>query len=307
MDRLIAMQTFVRVAELGSFSKAAEALKLPNATVSVRVAQLEEHLQVKLLTRTTRRVGLTDSGAAYLERVQWLLNELGEAESQLSGATQNPRGRLRVDVPAAAGRRVLAPALPEFLARYPGITLELGSSDRPVDLVAEGVDCVVRGGLLYDEQLVARRLGAFDVVTCAAPSYLAQHGTPRSPDELTQHHAVNFFSAKTGRTFAFEFERDGHAFEVQMPHRVSANDADTYVALALAGLGVAQCPRSLVIAQHIGAGRLVPILTEWGAGSLPLFVMYPRNRYLSASVRVFVDWIGELYRHKFEVLGGPGI
>jgi LysR family transcriptional regulator for bpeEF and oprC len=118
---------------------------------------------------------------------------------------------------------------------------------------------------------------------------------------------VNFFSAKTGRTFAFEFERDGHAFEVQMPHRVSANDADTYVALALAGLGVAQCPRSLVIAQHIGAGRLVPILTEWGAGSLPLFVMYPRNRYLSASVRVFVDWIGELYRHKFEVLGGPGI
>lgn len=303
MDRLIAMQTFVRVAELGSFSKAAKALKLPNATVSVRVAQLEEHLQVKLLARTTRRVSLTDSGAAYLERVQWLLNELGEAESQLSGAAQNPRGRLRVDVPAAAGRHVLAPALPEFLARYPGITLELGSSDRPVDLVAEGVDCVVRGGLVHDEQLVARRLGAFGVVTCAAPSYLAQNGTPRSPEDLSQHHAVNYFSAKTGRNFAFDFERDGHAFEVQVPHWVSANDADTHAALVLAGLGVAQCPRSLVIAQHIDAGRLVPVLTEWDAGSLALFVMYPRNRYLSASMRVFVDWIVELYRRNFEGLG----
>jgi LysR family transcriptional regulator, regulator for bpeEF and oprC len=302
MDRLIAMQTFVRVAELGSFSKAAQALKLPNATVSVRVAQLEEHLQVKLLARTTRRVSLTDSGAAYLERAQWLLAELGEAESQLSGAAQNPRGRLRVDVPASAGRHVLAPALPEFLARYPGINVELGSSDRPVDLVAEGVDCVIRGGLVHDEQLVARRLGAFGVVTCAAPSYLAQHGTPAAPEDLHRHHAVNFFSAKTGRTFAFDFERDGRVFEVQVPHRVSANDADTHLALALAGLGVVQYPRSLVIEQHIEAGRLVPILTEWGASSLALFVMYPRNRYLSASVRAFVDWIVELYRRKFEEL-----
>jgi LysR family transcriptional regulator, regulator for bpeEF and oprC len=302
VDRLIAMQTFARVAELGSFSKAADALKLPNATVSTRIAQLEDHLQVKLLARTTRRVSLTDSGVVYLERVKWLLNELGETESQLAGAAQNPRGRLRVDVPAAAGRRVLAPALPDFLARYPGITLELGSSDRPVDLIAEGVDCVVRAGLLHDEQLVARPLGAFSVVTCAAPSYLARHGTPRSPDELSQHHAVNFFSAKTGHTFAFDFERDGRAFEVPVPHRVSANDADTHLALTLAGLGIAQSPRSLDVAGHIEAGRLVPILTDWGAGSLALYAMYPRNRYLSASVRVFVDWIVELYRRTFERL-----
>jgi LysR family transcriptional regulator, regulator for bpeEF and oprC len=302
MDKLTAMQTFVRVAELGSFSKAAESLKLPNATVSVRVAQLEEQLQTKLLARTTRRVSLTESGAAYFERAQWLLKELSETESQLMGAAQNPRGRLRVDVAASAGRHVLAPALPDFLSRHPGITLELGSTDRPVDLLAEGVDCVVRGGLVHDEQLVARRLGAFGVVTCASPSYLSRHGTPRSPNELRQHQAVNFFSAKSGRTFAFDFERDGQTLQVQMPHRVSANDADTHMALALAGLGVVQCPHTLVIKQHIEAGRLVPILGEWNAGSLALYVMYPRNRYLSASVRVFVDWIVALYAREFEGL-----
>lgn len=304
MDRLIAMQTFVQVAELGSFSKAAETLKLPNATVSTRVAQLEEHLQVKLLARTTRRVNLTEDGAAYLERVQRLLNDLGEIESQLSGAAQSPRGRLRVDVPAAAGRHVLAPALPDFVARYPGIALELGSSDRPVDLIVEGVDCVIRGGLVHDEQLVARRLGAFEVVTCAAPSYLAHNGTPATPDDLIHHRAVNFFSAKTGRTFAFDFERDGQTREVDVVGHVSANDADTHVALTLAGLGVAQCPRTRVLAEHIQAGRLVPILTDWSAGSLPLFVMYPRNRHLSARVRVFVEWVIALYRSKFDALGG---
>jgi LysR family transcriptional regulator for bpeEF and oprC len=300
MDRLIAMQTFVRVAELGSFTKAGEALKLPNATVSIRIAQLEEHLQVKLLARTTRRVSLTEDGAAYLEGAQRLLNELEEIESQLAGAVRNPRGRLRVEVPAAAGRHVLAPALPDFLARYPEITVELGSSDRPVDLLVEGVDCVIRGGRVHDEQLVARKLGAFAVVTCAAPAYLARHGTPNTPEDLPNHLAVNFFSAKTGHTFAFEFERDGQLFEQQVPHRASANDADTHVALTVAGLGVAQLPCTRVLADHLQAGRLVPILADWSAGSLPLYVMYPRNRHLSARVRVFVDWVVELYQRKFD-------
>ncbi|MCA3139430.1 MAG: LysR family transcriptional regulator, partial [Rhodocyclaceae bacterium] len=152
-------------------------------------------------------------------------------------------------------------------------------------------------------QLVARPLGAFELITCAAPEYLARRGTPRSPDDLEQHRAVNFFSAKTGRTFAFDFERDGQAFERQLSHQVSANDADTHVALTLAGLGIAQCPRTLVLAEHIAAGRLVPILTEWSAGRLPLYVMYPRNRHLSVRVRAFVDWIVELYRGKLDALG----
>jgi len=302
VDKLAAMQTFARVAEMGSFSRAAESLQLPNATVSLRVKQLEEHLRVKLLSRTTRRVSLTEDGAAYLGEAQRLLQALEELEARTAGAVQSARGRLRVDVPAAAGRHVLAPALADFLVRYPDVDVDLGSTDRPVDLVLEGVDCVIRGGLVHDEQLVARALGAFEVVTCASPAYLAQHGTPRSPDDLSRHLAVNFFSAKTGRVFDFEFEREGRRVELPLLHRVAANDADTHMALTLAGLGLAQCPRTTVLSEHIAAGRLVPVLAEWSAARLPLYVMYPRNRHLSARVRAFVDWVVELYRAKFEQL-----
>ena len=303
MDRLVAMQTFVRVAELGSFSKAAEGLKLPNATVSTRIAQLEEHLQVKLLSRTTRRVSLTEDGAAYLERVQRLLNDLLEIEAQLAGAAHSPRGRLRVDVPAAAGRHVLAPALPDFCARYPQIVLDIGSGDRPVDLLAEGVDCVIRGGFTHDDTLVARALGAFDVVTCAAPSYLARRGTPTTPQALHAHACVNFFSAKSGRVFPFEFERGGEKIEILGPHQVAANDADTYVEAGLAGLRILQSPRTRRLQALIDGGRLVPVLTDWSGGQLPMYAMYLRNRHLSARVRVFVDWVVQLYADTFAELG----
>lgn len=201
------MRTSALVAELGSLTKAANALQLPNASVSTLVAQLEAHLQIKLLACTTRRLSLTDDGAAYLERVQRLLTDVDELETQLRGANTSPRGRLRVDVPAAAGRHVIAAALPQFFARHPNISIDIGSSDRPVDLVMEGVDCVIRGGTVHDESLVARKLGAFKVITCAAPSYLLQHGTPLTIEDVqTQHTAVNFFSAKTGKVFALDFE-----------------------------------------------------------------------------------------------------
>ncbi len=301
MDRLTAMQTFALVADLSSFSKAAEALKVPNATVSTRISQLEAHLQVKLLQRTTRRLSLTDDGAAYLERARRLLQDLDELEARVTGDVAAPKGRLRIDVPAAAGRHVLGPHLPEFFRRYPGITLDIGSSDRPVDLVTEGVDCVIRGGAVHDEQLVARKLGTFEVITCASPAYLKQHGIPQSPADLpgSSHHAVNFFSAKTGRTFSFDFEKDGHAMEVMLPHHVSANDADTQMALCLQGLGLMQYPRTQVLQDQIKKRALVQVLESWSAGSLGLYVMYPRNRHLSARVRVFVDWIVSLYAAKF--------
>jgi LysR family transcriptional regulator, regulator for bpeEF and oprC len=301
MDRLFAMKTFALVAELGSFSKAAEALNLPNASVSTRVAQLEAHLQVKLLARTTRRLALTDDGAAYLERAQRLLHDLDELEAQVAGDVAAPKGRLRIDVPAAAGRHVLAPALPDFFARYPGITLDIGSSDRPVDLITEGVDCVIRGGAVHDEQLVARTLGAFEVVTCASPAYLKAHGTPRRPVDLQngQHQAVNFFSSKTGRVFAFDFEKAGDKTEILLPHIASANDADTQMALCLQGLGLMQYPRTKVLQQALNNGTLVQVLKGWSAGSMSLFVLYPRNRHLSARVRVFVDWVVALYKEKF--------
>ncbi len=301
MDRLVAMQTFALVAELASFSKAAEALRVPNATVSTRVSQLEAHLQVKLLQRTTRRLSLTEDGAAYLERALRLLNDLTELEAKVTGEVAAPKGRLRIDVPAAAGRHVLAPYLPEFFARYPDITLDIGSSDRPVDLVTEGVDCVIRGGLLHDEQLVARKLGAFEVITCASPAYLKRQGVPTCLGDLKSdnHYAVNFFSAKNSKTFGFDFEKDGETLEVMLPHRASANDADTQMALCMQGLGLMQYPRTGALQNQLDGGALVQVLAPWSAGRMSLHVLYPRNHHLSSRVRVFVDWVVGVYAQMF--------
>jgi LysR family transcriptional regulator, regulator for bpeEF and oprC len=302
MDQIRALQVFSRVVELGSFTHAADSLQMPKASVTLLVQQLEEHVRAKLLHRTTRRLSLTDDGAAYLDGARRLLNDLTDLDASVARGRVSARGRLRIDVPAAAGRHVIAPALPEFLTKYPDISIEIGSSDRPVDLILEGVDCVIRGGAVHDESLVAKRLGAFRVVTCAAPSYLKKHGVPKHPDDLANHRAVNFFSAKTGRVFAFEFEKNGERIERTLTHHCAANDADTQIALAIAGLGLMQYPRTGVLDAAIAAKQLRVVLSDWNAGELPLYVMYPRNRHLSARVRVFVDWIVELYAKKFRAL-----
>jgi LysR family transcriptional regulator, regulator for bpeEF and oprC len=305
MDQLRAMQVFSRVVELGSFTKAANSLHLPKASVTSFVQQLEEHVRAKLLNRTTRRLSLTDDGAAYFDGARRLINDLADLDAGIAQSRVNARGRLRIDVPAAAGRHVLAPALPEFLSKYPEISIEIGSSDRPVDLILEGVDCVIRGGAVHDESLVAKKLGAFQVITCAAPSYLKKYGVPKHPNDLANHRAVNFFSAKTGRTFAFDFERNGEAIERVLSHQVSANDADTQIALAISGFGIMQYPRTRVLDDALKAKQLALVLDDWNAGEMPLYVMYPRNRHLSARVRVFVDWIVDLYATKFAALAKP--
>jgi LysR family transcriptional regulator for bpeEF and oprC len=248
-----------------------------------------------LLQRTTRRLTLTADGVACLERASVLLREFAEMESQISGAVVRPSGRLRVDVPAAFGRHVLMPALPEFFALYPDIVLEVGSTDRPVDLVREGVDCVVRGGNVFDESLVARKLGEFSVITCAAPSYLACSGTPTSIGDLAQHQFVNFFSARTGSIFPFDFTRGTQVHAIHRPHQVAANDADSYLEAGLAGMGLMQVPATAYVREHIAQGRLVPVLPDWGGGTLPMHVLYPRNRHLSARVRVFSDWMHAIF------------
>lgn len=301
MDKLRSIEAFVRVNELGSFTRAADALHVPKGTVTKLVQDLEAQLRIKLLHRTTRTLSLTDDGVAYLEGAQRVLADLADLEGQVTHAVARPRGRLRVDVPAAAGRHVLAPALPAFFEQHPEIELELGSSDRPVDLLAEGVDVVIRGGQTHDDALVARPLGAFEVITCAAPAYLQRHGTPSSPRTLRDdgHFAVNFFSAKTGRVFDFDFTRGSDTLALALPHRVAANDADTHVTLGVAGQGLIQAPRTHHVQALIDGGQLVPVLPEWSAGALPLFVMYPRHRHLSARLRVFVDWVVALYAHEF--------
>jgi LysR family transcriptional regulator, regulator for bpeEF and oprC len=304
IDRLKAMEVFVCVAELGSFTQAADALSMPKPTVSVLVRDLETHLGVRLLNRTTRRLSLTPDGVAYLERANLLLREISELETQVRGAVVAPTGRLRVDVPAAFGRHVLMPALPEFLTRYPEINIEVGSTDRPVDLVREGVDCVVRGGNVFDESLVAKKLGAMEVITCAAPYYLATFGTPKKLSDLEKHIFVNYFSTKTGRIFSFEFKTRGREAvmqEISRPHRVAANDADSYIAAGIAGMGLMQVPVTRFVREHLAAGRLVRVMEKFDCGELLMVAMYPRNRHLSARIRAFVDWVAEVFTQEFEV------
>ena len=291
MDLIRSMEAFTRVARLGGFTPAARALDVSNATVTSLVQQLEGHLGVELLHRTTRRVTLTTDGAAALERVERLLQDVQELSDGVRGATRAAKGRLRVDVPASFGRHVLAPALPRFFAKYPGIQLELGSSDRPVDLLREGVDCVVRGGPAVDESLVAKKLKTLPVLTLAAPAYLRKHGTPKTPRELSKHRAVNFFSPRSGEVFAFDFARDGETLEVPIAHAVACNDADTMLACGVAGLGLLQAPRSAHVELLLRTRQLVRVLPEWDSGTLPLHVLYPPTRHLSARVRAFVDWL----------------
>lgn len=303
MDRLRALQAFSRVAELHSFTRAAEQLQWPKASVTVLVQQLEDHLKTKLLHRTTRRLSLTDDGAAYLEGVQRLLADFDELDGAVAQRRTSPRGRLRVDVPAAAGRHVIAPALLEFFTRYPDIQLELGSSDRPVDLIAEGIDCVIRGGSVHDDTLVARPLGTFDTITCAAPKYLKKHGVPKTPADVAAHWSVDFFSPKTGRLFAFDFTgADGHSVEVRGQTRLAANDADTQIAGVIAGLGLAQLPLTSHVHGLLQSKQLTTVLDKHRAAGLPLRLLYPRNRHLSARVRAFADWVVDLYARNFATL-----
>lgn len=294
MDRLQAMEVFARVVETASFTRTAERLGLPKATVSTLIRNLEAHLGVKLLNRTTRRVNVTTDGAAYYERCVRILAEVAETEHALSGDRFNPHGRLRVDVGASFGRRVLVPALPDFFARYPDIRLDLGCSDRPVDLIDEGIDCVVRGGGgPLDPSLVARRVGQVQIVFCATPGYLAGRGVPRHPLDLEQHHFVNYFATRFGKFSKWNFNRGEERIELTLDGIFAVDDGEAYLEAGLAGLGVFAMA-TFMVDDALADGRLVRVLEEWTTDAIPIYLMYPAHRHLSAKVRVFVDWVGAL-------------
>lgn len=287
------MQVFARVVDTGGFTRAADLMNMPKATVSTLVQNLEAHLGVKLLNRTTRRVTVTPDGAAYYERCVRILTDIEETESSLAHSRSTPHGRLRVDVSGAFGRRVLVPALPEFFELYPEIRLEIGCSDRPVDLIEEGVDCVVRGGEQPDSTLIARRLGVIQLITCASPDYLKRYGMPRHPHDLARHRFVNYFSAKTGRMVEWKFIRMNEEVVVDQVSHVAFNDFEALLLAGTAGLGIMRTGEALA-RKELQRGELVQILPDWGSEPFPIFVMYPQNRHLSAKVRVFTDWIAEL-------------
>jgi LysR family transcriptional regulator, regulator for bpeEF and oprC len=294
-NQLQAMRVFVRVVEAGNFTSASNSLRIPKPTVTKLVQGLENHLRIKLLNRTTRRVTVTPDGSAYFERVVRLLGDLEDIEASVTHAKERPRGRLRIDAGAAVTSYILLPRLAGFLARYPEIAVECGVSDRPADLIGDNVDCVIRGGPLLEPSLVARHVGDLRWMTCATRAYLEKYGRPTHPTDLqTGHVLAGYFFPRSGRMRPLLFERDGKRFEIPPNPRVAVNDSGAHFASLRAGLGLGQII-SFIVSEGGATDELVPVLADWQPEPMPVHVLYPANRHLSTKVRVFVDWVAELF------------
>jgi LysR family transcriptional regulator for bpeEF and oprC len=295
MDQFLAIRTFVRIAETGTFAKAAESLGLPRSTASKLIADLEDRLGTKLVQRTTRTVIVTPEGAAYYERAIRLIGELEDMDAALSNTRAQLKGRLRIDIGSSLANLILIPKLPDFRSRYPDVEVYLGVSDRPVDLISEGVDCVIRGGELSDTTLIARHICELDYVTCAAPSYIEAHGMPAAPSQLEHgHHVTSYFSSLTGKNFPLYFHRGDEIIEINMRSMAAVNESTAHLSSLLAGLGIGQTFRYFA-RPHIDSGRLVPVLQDWTRPKHSLHIMYPPNRHLNAKLRVFVDWVAQVF------------
>lgn len=288
------MHIFVRVAELASFTQAAEALGIPKASASTAVQQLETQLGTRLLHRTTRRVQLTQDGQAYYERCKDLLADVDELQSMF----QHPdgaglKGRVRIDMSTGMARNVVVPRLPELLARHPGLEVELSSTERRVDVVREGFDCVLRTGAVVDSSLVARPLGLARLVNCASPAYLRAYGTPRSLADLPGHRLVHFVNTLGARSAGFEAVVDGALVLTPMQGALTVNNAEAYMAGCLAGLGLIQVPH-LGVVDLLARGDLVEVLPQLAAPPMPLTLMYANRRNLPRRVRTVMDWLAQV-------------
>lgn len=298
MDRFDSLRLFTRIVELGSFTRAAGALDIPRATATHAIKELEARLGARLLERTTRQVRTTLDGQAFYQRCTALLADLEDAESELSSVAANPRGTLRLDLHGVHATHIILPRIGEFRSRYPCIELSISSGDRLVDLVREGIDCVVRAGNPKDSSLVARRLTTLQEIVCASPDYLQKYGIPQHPGELPAHQAVGFFSSNHDIPYPFEFVVDGEPREYTLGGWISVNDAECYTTCALQGCGLIQVPRFRV-EEHLRNGKLVQVLPAWPCPGLPVSVLYPHHRQLAPRVKAFVEWVVEIYREKF--------
>jgi len=306
MDRFLAMKVFARVVEAGSFSKAADALRLPPASVSRTLQALEAHLGARLINRTTRSISITEDGEAYYERCVRVLGEVDDMEASLSHSKLSPKGNVKVSLPTVMAKNTIIPALPEFFAAYPDIGVELLLTDRQVDLVEEAVDCVVRVGAVGDVGLIAKRVGAYTQITCASPGYIEKHGEPVSLDDLEEHLAVGYVLNNSGRVRNWEFVVDGETRIVAMKHKIAVNDGDSYIAAGVTGLGLIQSS-SYTLDPLIRSGALREVLKEYPSYPRVVSVLYASNRHQPRRVRVFIDWVAELYGRlpSFQVSGKP--
>lgn len=298
MERFESLQLFCRIVEQGSFTKAAGMLDVPRATATLAIKELEARLDTRLLERTTRMVRATTDGQAFYQRCVQILTELEDAESSLQRVAANPHGTLRLSLHGTHANRIVLPRIDDFHRRYPRIDLTISTGDRLVDLVAEGIDCVIRGGDPKDSSLVARRLAVMPEVICASPDYLHAAGTPHHPDELLAHHAVGFFSSSHSLSYPFELIVGGQLRQYPLDSWLTVNDAENYVASALRGCGLIQLPR-FHVETELRHGELVEVLAGWKGPGLPVSALYPRHRQLSPRVRVFVDWAAGLYQQRF--------
>ncbi|MBA7728048.1 LysR family transcriptional regulator [Citrobacter freundii] len=290
MDKIHAMQLFLRVAELESFSRAADTLGLPKGSVSRQIQALENHLGTQLLHRTTRRVQLTQDGMIYYERAKDLLSNLDELDGLFHHDPTSISGKLRVDMPVGVARNLVMPRLPTFLHQYPGLELELSSSDRLVDLIREGFDCVVRVGALKDSGLIARPLGKLTQINCASPQYLARFGYPESLDDLASHAVVHYAVNLGTRSQGFEIATDNGPRWIKTGGMLTVNSTETYHAACLAGLGIIQVPR-VGVREALRAGTLVEVLPQYRAEPMPVSLLYPHRRNLSRRVHLFMEWL----------------
>ena len=293
MNQFLAIRVFARVVETGSFTKAADTMNMPKTSVSKLIQDLESFLRVRLLLRTTRSVTVTADGARYYEQTVRIIRDMEEIDSGFQSAQFNPRGKIHVDVGGSVATSLIIPALPVFFKRFPDIEIDLGVSDRHVDLFSENFDCVIRGGAISDQSLAARVIGHASWTTCAAPAYLSRYGIPSHPSELeNDHRVICYNSAQTNRVIPAIFQRANEKLEVVGHGVLSVNESNAHIAAGLAGLGIIHT-FSYAVKSYIEAGSLVPILQDWRPAPYPFHVAYPPNRYQSNRVRVFIEWLVE--------------
>jgi LysR family transcriptional regulator, regulator for bpeEF and oprC len=298
MDNLTWIAAFVRVVEAKSFAAAADQLGMTSSGVSRAVSRLEESLGARLLFRTTRSLRLTEDGAAFYERCTQILTDLTDLAESIGDSGKRPQGRIRIEMPASLGRMFIVPNLANFQARYPDLKVQLGMSDRTADLVEDGIDCAIRVGELQDSNMIARRIGVIRMVTAAAPSYLAKHGAPKSIDDLKNHQCVNYFYARNGRAYEWQFDTPGGRIQVPIDAALMMNDVDALIASAEIGLGIVQLG-SFTLDRALRAGTLVKVLEHGEAIGPPISIIYPQKRHLPARVRVFIDWVIELFEGQY--------
>lgn len=297
MNQLLAMRAFVRVVESASFRNAANQLRMPRSTISKLVGDLEKHLGIQLMQRTTRNIAVTAEGEEYYRYAARLVAEVDEADNAVRGRKLTPRGHLRIEAHPTFAQNVLIPRLPEFQRLYPHISIAVGLGNRPANIMGEGVDCAIRAGEIGDESLVARRLFDAEFVTCASPDYLERMGVPQSPEDLDDRHCkVGFFSHVDGRMKPLIFEKSGHRRLVS-DLQFSANEDNGQIAMMLAGLGIGQNLRSFLL-PHLQSGELVEVLGEWRHPPLPFHVVYPTGRHQSTRLKVFIQWLLECFGEK---------